>query len=104
MELSQKLTAEITNFIKTFETAPDDIPFKELLTIAHLNPAADLIGTDLQDVDLTGEDLTGINFSECDCCGINWQGADIAGCSFENARFSDSWAIYLAKNTHIASY
>ena len=75
-----------------------------MLKIADLDPAGDLVGADLQDADLAGEDPTGINFSECDCRGVNWHGADVAGCNFASTRFSDPWAIYLAKNAHLASY
>ena len=104
IKLSPEISARISEDITTLLNLPDDASFKQKMQAMHLDPATDMCGANLSGLDLSGEDLRDINFAKCDCRDVNWHGADIARCNFKDARFNDPWAIYLAKNAHLAKF
>jgi hypothetical protein len=46
--------------------------FAELVGIAGLDPAGDLVGADLRRVNFRSDDLAGFNFARADICGANF--------------------------------
>ena len=104
IKLSPEASVRLSEDITTLLNLPDDASFKQKMQAMHLNPATDMCGADLSGLDLSGEDLRNINFIECNCRDVNWHGANIAGCNFKDVRFNDPWAIYLAKNAHLAKF
>jgi len=83
----------------------DGASFKELVTLARLDPARAFRGADLRGIDFGSIDLAGYDFSDADLTGASLAQASTAGATFASAIVEDvRWPTHPPRKSDQAGY